>query len=171
MEPISYSFKWSDLGDIELGRPNLGNSTSVVTYRLMQYSLRNVLEMELGKEATQHFFYKAGYIAGIEFCTHALDIKKEFYDFIADLQKALKELNSSILRIEKTDLENQQFTLVLSEDLDCSGLPITDATTCDFDEGLLAGIFKAYTGNEFSVTEVDCWSTGARVCRFEINIK
>ena len=38
-----FNFKWSDLGDLAEGRPNLGMDTSVEVYRLMQYTMRAVL--------------------------------------------------------------------------------------------------------------------------------
>jgi uncharacterized protein len=89
---------------------------------------------------------------------------------MAQLQEQLRELNVGILRIEKSDVENCNFTVVVSEDLDCSGLPITDETVCDYDEGFLAGIMFEYFGKNFDVKEVDCWSNGSRVCRFEIKL-
>jgi predicted hydrocarbon binding protein len=58
----------------------------------------------------------------------------------------------------------------VSEDLDCSGLPVYGETVCDFDEGFIAGIFHVYTGKEFIVKEIDCWSTGDRTCRFTVNL-
>jgi hypothetical protein len=54
------------------------------------------------------------------------------------------------------------------EDLDCSGLEVSDETVCDYDEGFIAGIFHEYTGERFSAREVDCWASGERVCRFEV---
>ena len=42
-ERETYQFKWQDIGDIEKGRPNLGNLMNVAVYRLMQYTLRDVL--------------------------------------------------------------------------------------------------------------------------------
>lgn len=39
-----FNFNWQQLGDIQEGRPNLGNMTSVAAYRLMQYTMRAVLE-------------------------------------------------------------------------------------------------------------------------------
>ncbi len=42
-----YQFSWNLLGDIELGRPNLGNSTRFEVYRLMQFCFRDVMEQEL----------------------------------------------------------------------------------------------------------------------------
>ncbi len=76
-----------------------------------------------------------------------------------------------ILRIESADLANLQFTLTMSEDLDCSGLPLCGETVCDYDEGFIAGIFQQYTGLEFQVKEVDCWATGDRTCRFLVEKK
>jgi len=57
--------------------------------------------------------------------------------------------------------------MTVGEDLDCSGLPITGETICHYDEGFIAGILKAYTKQNYVVREVDCWSTGARICRFK----
>ena len=165
----NYSFNWADIGDIPLGRPNLGNLTNVAVYRLMQYSLRSVINQRLGGEIGKTLFFAAGRLAGEEFSKNLLDVTLGLSDFMAQLQQRLKDLNIGILRIEEADLEKLQFTLVVTEDLDCSGLPITDETVCDYDEGFIAGILKVYTGFEFEVKEVDCWSKGDRVCRFVAN--
>ncbi|MFC1764745.1 V4R domain-containing protein [Planctomycetota bacterium] len=97
--------------------------------------------------------------------------KLEFGAFVAQLQQVLKDLKIGILRIEKADLEELAFTLTVAEDLDCSGLPITDETVCHYDEGFIAGIFQAYTGKPFIAKEVDCWASGDRVCRFEASLR
>ena len=65
-------------------------------------------------------------------------------------------------------MERLAFIVTVSEDLDCSGLPITGETVCDYDEGFIEGIFETYTGKKFQVKEIDCWSTGDRTCRFTI---
>ena len=171
MKEDNYKFQWADLGDLELGRPNLGNSTYVAVYRLMQYTMRSVLNKELGGLKTSELFYQAGFMAGIEFCKNLLNSRLEFYSFVAELQKVLKDLNIGILRVEKSDLEKMNFVVTMAEDLDCSGLPITNETVCDYDEGFIAGIFKQYSGLDFDVKEIDCWSTGDRVCRCTINLK
>lgn len=171
MKDDNYKFQWKDLGDLELGRPNLGKSTHVSVYRLMQYTMRSVLNRELGALKTAQLFYQSGFVAGEEFCKNLLNINLEFYNFIAELQKTLKDLNISIMRVEKSDLEKMNFVVTISEDLDCSGLPLTNETVCDFDEGFIAGIFKQYSGHDFDVKEIDCWSTGDRICRFTINLK
>jgi hypothetical protein len=46
----SYRFQWRDLGDIDGGRPNLGSLMNVAVYRLMQYTLRDVLNRHLSVE-------------------------------------------------------------------------------------------------------------------------
>jgi len=171
MKQDNYTFKWSDIGNIEVGRPNLGNTVSVSVYRLMQYSLRSILNQELGGKKAAELYYKAGYISGKEFCNNLLSKDLDFYAFVAQLQSRLKELNIGILKIEKSDLESLNFTFVVAEDLDCAGLPITDETVCDYDEGFIAGIMEQYTGKEFTVKEIDCWATGDRVCRFKVNLK
>ncbi len=167
MRSDEYTFKWADIGDITLGRPNLGNTTNVAVYRLMQYSLRSILNKQFGGEKAAQLFYEAGYLAGKEFTLNVLDVSLSFPDFVAQLQNKLKELNVGILRIEKADLQKLELTLVVTEDIDCSGLPVTDETVCDYDEGFISGILESFTGKKFDVKEVDCWSKGDRVCRFE----
>jgi hypothetical protein len=44
MNERKYPFTWDLLGDLDNGRPNLGRSTRVEVYRLMQFCLRDVLE-------------------------------------------------------------------------------------------------------------------------------
>jgi len=171
LSATEYTFQWKDLGDIEAGRPNLGNLTNVTTYRLMQYSMRSILNNHFGGEEVKRLFYQAGELAGKEFCKNMLNCELDFYSFISHLQDVLKELKIGILRVEKTDLDAMNFTLVVAEDLDCSGLPITDETACDYDEGFIAGIFHVYTHKEFNVREIDCWSKGDRVCRFEVSLR
>ncbi|MCL2074199.1 MAG: 4-vinyl reductase [Marinilabiliaceae bacterium] len=166
-----YNFEWNQLGDIDSGRPNLGKSTSVAVYRLMQYTMRAVLENEYGDETTRSLLYKAGELAGQEFCKNVLDCSLPLNKFIAQLHDVLVDLSVGILKIEKSDVENMSFVATVAEDLDCSGLPLKGVTVCDYDEGFIAGIFEIYTGKEFFVKEIDCWTTGERTCRFSIDLK
>jgi len=164
----TYDFSWEDLGDLQLGRPNLGAQMPVLVYRLLEYTFKDVLSKELGLEKTTAIFVKAGRLAGQEFCKNVLDCTLEFDQFIAELQDKLVAMQIGILRIESVDLDNMRFTLTISEDLDCSGLPLYGETVCDYDEGFIAGVFHQYTGEEFTVNEVDCWATGDRTCRFAV---
>jgi uncharacterized protein len=162
------SFQWKDIGDISLGRPNLGDSAPVVAYRLFQFTIRDVLNRQYDKDTASKIFVQAGEIAGEQFCMNMLDCNLEFEEFVAQLQQVLKDNKIGILRIEKADIENLEFVMTVAEDLDCSGLSISDETVCYYDEGFIAGILRAYTGKSFRAKEVDCWATGAKVCRFEV---
>ncbi|MGC8602624.1 MAG: V4R domain-containing protein [Desulfomonilaceae bacterium] len=170
-ERAEYKFQWKDLGNIEVGRPNLGPTTMVSVYRLMQYTLRDVLISKYGVESANKLLSEAGKLAGTEFCKNLLDLTANFEAFVAQLQETLKSLNIGVLRIEKADLSKMDFVLTVSEDLDCSGLPLTGETVCDYDEGFIAGILNTYTGKDFVVKEIDCWATGDRTCRFTAGIK
>lgn len=166
----SYQFKWEDIGDINRGRPYLGTKTSVISYRLMQYTLWGVLIKKFGAKKAEELFYEAGYMAGVEFCKNVLDTYVKTDAFLLNLQSALLELGMGVLKIEKADTVRMHFILTISEDLDCSGLPVTDETVCVYDEGFIAGIMKIYTSKDFSVKEIDCWATGDKTCRFDIKI-
>ncbi len=162
----SYEFQWKDLGDIDLGRPHLGNLMNVAVYRLMQYTLRDVMNRHLSAERAAELLREAGKLAGTEFCRNVLDRSLPFNEFVAQWQEKLLDLKIGIMRLEKSDSENMEFTMTVAEDLDCSGLPPADVTVCEYDEGFIAGVFAAYTGREFDVREVDCWASGERTCRF-----
>jgi len=165
-----YNFSWDDLGDIELGRPNLGPMMDLVCYRLMEYTFKDVLSKEFGNEKTKEIFIAAGRLAGEQFCKNMLNVDLSFEELISDIEQKLIDLKMGILRVEKADLENGTFTLTVSEDLDCSGLPISGETVCDYDEGFLAGILSVYSGKDCVVKEIDCWATGDRTCRFEARL-
>ena len=160
------SFTWQQLGDIKLGRSNLGEEMPVVVYRLMQYTLLDVLSEEYRLEKANSFFRKAGYLAGSEFSKNILNLNLDFDSFISHLQETLKTLKIGILRMEATDMETGEMVLTIGEDLDCSGLPVTNENLCVYDEGFLSGILEVYTGKKYKVEEVDCWASGDRVCRF-----
>ena len=164
-------FNWEDLGDIKEGRPNLGLKVPVLAYRLLQYTFRDVMITELGVNKTNDIIIKAGKLAGIQFCENMLDRKLGFNEFVAQLQRVLKEQAIGILRVEKADLENMHFVLTVLEDLDCSGLPSIGEVVCQYDEGFIAGIMEAYTEKAFWAKEIDCWATGDRVCRFDVRLQ
>ncbi len=163
----SHRFQWEDIGDIHRGRPNLGPETLVSVYRLFQYSLKDELTVQFGAETADRVFVGAGKRAGVEFCKNELDTSLDFNGFVADLQERLKSMKIGILKIEEADLPRLKFTLTIAEDLDCSGLSVSEETVCNYDEGFIAGILGTYTGKSFAVTEIDCWASGGRVCRFE----
>ncbi|MGD9137767.1 MAG: 4-vinyl reductase [Desulfobacterales bacterium] len=166
-EREALKFDWSMIGDIGEGRPNLGNTMDVSVYRLMQFTLRDVLIKNYNAETADRIFYDAGKHAGKEFFKELITCKDDFNEFVVELQELLKNLKIGILRIEEADLEKLTFTLTVAEDLDCSGLPASDETICTYDEGFISGLLSEFTGKNFSAKEVDCWCSGDRVCRFE----
>lgn len=170
MTSRKYEFSWELLGDIAKGRPNLGLSTRLAVYRLMQFTFRDVLEQRLGSEKTEEIFYEAGKLAGSEFYKNALPPAEDFNDFVKKLQTVLREEEIGILRVEQADLEAGSFILTVSEDLDCSGLPELGYEICTYDEGFITGILESYTGKSFKVKEIDCWCTGDRTCRFTAQV-
>jgi predicted hydrocarbon binding protein len=139
----------------------------VSVYRLMQFTLRDVLIKRFDVETADKIFYEAGEHAGKEFFKELITWKDDFNEFVIELQELLKKLKIGILRIEKSDLEKMSFILTIAEDLDCSGLPVSDETICKYDEGFISGLFSEYTGKKFNAAEVDCWCSGDRVCRYE----
>ena len=161
-------FSWEEIGDIEAGRPNLGLQVPVAMYRLLQFSLRHAIVAAHGAAAAAELLGAAGRIAGGEFCRRMLDRSLAPGPFLADLQKRMREWGIGLVRIEQADFERLDFVLAVAEDLDCSGLPVTGETVCEFDEGFIAGIFHEYAGREFTAREVDCWASGERVCRFVV---
>jgi uncharacterized protein len=169
MSERRYVFSWGLLGNLDEGRPNLGKKLRLEVYRLMQYTFRDVLEQDFGMEKADEIFYRAGMIAGTEFYRHVIGDGLGFNDFIKKLQVSLREMDIGVLRVEKTDVETGSFIFTISEDVDCSGMPLLNYSVCTYDEGFIAGVMEAYTGKKFVVKEVDCWCTGDRTCRFTID--
>jgi predicted hydrocarbon binding protein len=167
MTALKYHFSWDLLGNIGLGRPNLGPTTRLEIYRLMQFTLRDVLEKQFGAEKADALFREAGYLAGKEFYTHMLGDSADFGDFAKKLQQIFRQMQIGILCIEKADLVEGKFILTIAEDLDCSGLPEKDYEICVYDEGFIAALLESFSGQKFKVKEIDCWCTGDRTCRFK----
>jgi len=164
-------FTWDTLGDIKDGRGDLGEEMPVLVYRLMQFTMLDVLSKAHGLEKANEYFRKAGFLAGSEYAKNVLDLKADFSTFLASLQKSLLDLKIGVLRMESYSTATGSIVLTVGQDLDCSGLPITDENVCIYDEGFIAGILEAYTGKPYDVREVDCWANGNRVCRFKGTVK
>lgn len=150
------------------GRGNLGDEIPVAVYRLMEYSLREQLVEEFGSETQIRIFRQAGYRAGRYFADHLLDLTQDLNSFVAALQTRMEELKIGVLRIETLDTQTGKIMLTVSEDADCSGLPLLGEAVCNYDEGFISGIMSAYMKKEYIAVEIDCWATGDRVCRFRV---
>lgn len=161
-----YEFSWDLLGDINEGRPNLGENVDLSVYRLMQFTLRDVMEKEFGSAKADQIFFEAGKMAGTEFFNHFIEPVSDLKEFVNKTQVILKEKSIGILRIEELAWDEGKVILTVDEDLDCSGLPEMDYEICVYDEGFIAGLFESFTKKNWNAKEIDCWCTGARTCRF-----
>lgn len=155
----------------QAGRENLGTEIPVAVYRMLEYSLREELTERFGGEEQIAVFRSAGYRAGTYFAENCLDLTAEFPEFIAQVQRRLEEFKIGLLRVEETEEDTGKMVFTISEDVDCSGLPVLGKTVCNYDEGFLAGLLTAYTKRPYSAVEVDCWATGDRVCRFRAEVQ
>jgi uncharacterized protein len=162
-----YEFEWGNLGDIGVGRPNLGPTVGVATYRLMQYSFRDVLEQRFGTDLADEIFRDAGKLAGTQYARNVIGEQEDLPAFVKAVQDALRDSKIGVVRIEEASEDGKRFVLTVSEDLDCSGLPELGYEVCAYDEGFIAALLEAHTGVVFDVSEIDCWCTGDRTCRFE----
>jgi predicted hydrocarbon binding protein len=165
--PTHNKFRWENLGNIKEGRGDLGEEMPVLVYRLMQFTMLDILTQEYGMVQANELWRQCGFLAGTEFAKNILDLDVDLDTFIANLQKSLEDLKIGILRMEAFDGDTGNLVLTVGQDLDCSGLPMTNETVCFYDEGFIGGILEAYTGKKYDVREVDCWANGDRVCRFQ----
>ena len=112
-----YQFSWDMLGDLQLGRPNLGPTTRLEVYRLMLFSFRDVMEQNLGTAETDRIFYEAGRMAGTHMYEHLIGNPETLNDFVAQVQKVLLDLGVGILRVEQADPEKGAFPVRFSQTL------------------------------------------------------
>lgn len=99
-----------------------------------------------------------------------LNLDQPLNAFISELQAKMQDLKIGVLRIENIDEQSGRIILTVSEDADCSGLPVLGETVCNYEEGFISGILSVYTGKPYSAIEIDCWATGDRVCRFRADV-
>jgi predicted hydrocarbon binding protein len=164
-----YQFDWNSTvgADMELARPNLGTTTRIEIYRLLQFTMRDVLEQNLGTAMTDKLFREAGVMAGKAYFKKFLAGALDTSSLVIGIQSSFSALGIGIFRVEEAAEDNSRFVFTVDEDLDCSGLPDTSDVVCVYDEGFIQGVLESFTGKSFIVREIDCWCTGARTCRFE----
>ena len=151
-------------------RGNLGEQLPVAVYRMLEYSIREELVERFDKETQIEVFRSAGRRAGEYFARHFLNMKQPLDQFVGELQDKMQQFKIGVLRIEDVDEATGKIILTVSEDADCSGLPMLGETVCNYDEGFVSGILSLYSGKPYRAVEVDCWATGDRVCRFRAEV-
>lgn len=155
----------------ESSRGNLGAELPVIVYRMLEYSLREELVRRFGRESQIDIFRSAGRMAGEYFAKNFLNMDQPLDQFVGQLQDEMQKLKIGVLRVESVDEASGKIMLTVSEDADCSGLPVLGETVCNYDEGFISGILSLYSGKEYHAVEVDCWATGDRVCRFRAEVE
>lgn len=155
----------------ESSRGNLGAELPVIVYRMLEYSLREELVRRFGREDQIDIFRSAGRMAGEYFAKNFLNMDQPLDQFVGQLQDEMQKLKIGVLRVESVDEASGKIMLTVSEDADCSGLPVLGETVCNYDEGFISGILSLYSGKEYQAVEVDCWATGDRVCRFRAEVE
>lgn len=165
-----FKFQWSLLGDISTGRANLGGSMPITVYRLFEFCMREALANRFGEAVSIEIFRDAGRVAGTHFYEKYLTECKTMSELLADLKNVFLELKMGVVRIEELE-EDGKLTLAISEDIDCSGLPVVGDTVCHYDEGFLEGVLSRFSNKSYEAIEIDCWAKGDRVCRFEAKPK
>jgi predicted hydrocarbon binding protein len=168
-----YRFSWDETvgADMQVARPHLGPSTRIETYRLFQFTLRDVLEQHYGTDMADILFREAGVVAGKAFFERYLSGAGDISSLANKIQQSFNDLGMGIFRVEDSSPDGKHFIFTVDEDLDCSGLPDTADVICVYDEGFIRGVLESFSGQGFDVREIDCWCTGARTCRFEARQK
>jgi predicted hydrocarbon binding protein len=162
-----YAFSWDLLGvNLNEARPRMGDSLNMEIYRLFQFTMRDVLEARYGSAEVDKIFFESGVLAGTFFFERYLQGISSVAELVKTIQDKFRELGVGIFRVETSAADASSFTLVVDEDLDCSGLPDTSDHICIYDEGFIKGILDAFTASSYEVNEIDCWCSGARTCRF-----
>ncbi|MDR2020471.1 MAG: 4-vinyl reductase [Treponema sp.] len=164
-----YKFSWENTtgADMQIARPSLGPNTRIETYRLFQFTLRDILEQRYGTDATDTIFREAGVLAGKSFFDKFLSDASDVASLANKIQETFNRFGIGIFRVEDAAADGGHFIFTVDEDLDCSGLPDTSDVICVYDEGFIQGILESFSGKGFDVREIDCWCTGSRTCRFE----
>jgi predicted hydrocarbon binding protein len=168
-ENRKYQFSWDETVGMDPGasRPCLGPLARVEVYRLLQYSLRDVLEQHWGAGTAETLLREAGALAGRAFCERFLTGAGELPELFSRIQRSFAELGIGIFRVETVRTGEDYFVFTLEEDVNCSGLPDRPGVICVYNEGFIQGILESSRGRGFEVREIDFWHTGARTCRFE----
>ena len=102
----------------------LGDMLPVTVYRMLEYSIKEELVNNFGKEKQIEIFRKAGRKSGEYFAKNMMNLDQPLDSFLSELQRKLEEFKIGVLRIESIEEKSGKIILTVSEDADCSGLPI-----------------------------------------------
>lgn len=151
-------FAWGRMGDVDEGRPTLGEDCPVLVYRLMEQTLIDTLTTQVGVERTQEHLYAAGHMSGYELAMNRLVLEAPHGDFFDNLSDVLKELGMGLLTVKEYKPDTQEIKMNYANLLDC-GVGNRATSLNYYNRGMLAGIMEAYTAKSYdfedSIISVD----------------
>jgi len=155
MTERTYEFNWDIIGDLQEGRPNLGDQVNVVLYRLMEYTFREVAVKQFGGAESGQLFHEAGNIAGRFFFENFLKEHKELPQdaFLGQLRSILEANGLRFIRVDSVDAD--KFALSVATGVEGAGLDVLNTDSCDYDIGFIKGVLDKYTGKDFQAGTVN----------------
>ena len=160
------NFDINIIGDLQKGRPTLGNTMPVAVYRLMLYSIRAELMDRFGKDEANCILYHSGELAGKTIYLNFMSNVKNESELYISIEKLFLGARIGKFKVKKSN-EKGELMFSMSEDLDCSGLAPDGETKCSIDEGIISGILSSYHKKPYITKEVGCWGTGEKSCFFK----
>ncbi len=175
----TYRVDFSEIGDVEAGRGDMGSSMPVYVHRLSWIALRKVLTDMYGEGEMIEAFKMAGRMVGAAFVREKLDARASMDAFFAQLAEQYAAARMGFLHLENLNQETGRCVLALSNHLECSGIADQSECLCQFDEGFMEGALHEYTGKSYSAMKIGCGETDsvldsnvdADVCRLEVKPK
>ena len=153
----TYEFNWDIIGDLQEGRPNLGDQVNFLLYRLMHYTFHDVIVKKFGIEEGNRLFYEAGEIAGRFFFENLL---KEFKglpldDFLAKLRAVLDASGICFIRIDSVNIEAGTCAVSIATGVGGGDFGSITLATCEYDTGFVEGILLKYADKEVKATTLN----------------
>ena len=156
MTERTYEFNWDIIGDLQEGRPNLGEQVNIVLYFLMQYTFREVVVKRFGNEGSNQLFHEAGVIAGRFFFEHFLKEHKDLPldGFLEKLRSILDRSGLRFIRVDSLDVSKGEYVLSLATGVEGAGLDAIKTGDGNYSTGFVEGILVRYAGKDFKTGTV-----------------
>ena len=157
MTERAYAFNWDIIGDLQEGRPNLGDEVNLILYRVMHYTFHDVIVKRFGQEESNKLFYEAGNIAGRFFFESFLKKHKDLPpdDFFTKIRTVFDESGPRFLRIDSLDAEAGTCAISVAAGMKETDFDSIKLDRCDYDTGFAEGLLSEYTGKEIKATTVN----------------
>lgn len=162
---------FAKLGDMARGRETLGKRLPLAFYHLLRSTVRRELTSRYGTGEMMETLRESGVSAGRALAQEKLDTKLTREEFIPHLLIELGRAKMGDWELEWRDECGSSLILRTINQLIGDVNEDEEARFCQYEEGILAGIFYEYSGKEYLVRELSCRCNGAHHCRFELREK